>query len=73
MRRRHKAIVERVVTWTGQRKYVVDALSRKLVQRCTELGLYAPADEIALALDVGAYLGSLVTNHLYTGRFKRSV
>jgi hypothetical protein len=73
MRRRHKAIVERVVTWTGQRKYVVDELSRKLVQRCSELGLQAPADEVALALDVGAYLASLVTNHLYTGRFKRSV
>ncbi len=73
MRRRHKPIVERVVRWTGQRKYVVDELARKLLQRCTELGLHAPADEVALALDVGAYLASLVTNHLYTGRFKRSV
>lgn len=73
MRRRHKPIVERVVRWTGQRKYVVDALARKLARRCAELGLHAPADEVALALDVGAYVGSLVTNHLYTGRFKRSV
>ena len=32
-----------------------------------------PQDEVSLALDVGAYLASLVTNHLYTGRFKRSV
>ena len=73
MRRRHKPIVARVVRWTGQRKYVVDDLSRKLLQRCVELGLHAPADEVALALDVGAYMASLVTNHLYTGRFKRSV
>ena len=35
--------------------------------------LHAPSDEVALALDVGAYLGSLLTNHLHTGRFKRSV
>jgi hypothetical protein len=73
MRRRRKAIVTRVVHWTGQRKYVVDDLARKLVERCTELALHAPSDEVALALDVGAYLASLVTHHLYTGRFKRSV
>jgi hypothetical protein len=73
MRRRRKAIVERVVHWTGQRKYVVDELARKLIERCADLGLRAPADEVALALDVGAYLASLVTNHLHTGRYKRSV
>jgi hypothetical protein len=73
MRRRHKALVERIAHWTGQRKYVVDDLARKLVQRCMQLGLHAPADEATLALDLGAYVGSLVTNHLYTGRFKRSV
>jgi hypothetical protein len=73
MRRRRKAIVAGVDRWTGQRKYVVDDLARKLVTRCTELGLHAPIDEVALALDVGAYLGALLTNHLYTGRFKRSV
>jgi hypothetical protein len=73
MRRRRRAIVERVVRWTGQRKYVVDELARKLILRCKELDLHASQDEVALALDVGAYLASLVTNHLYTGRFKRSV
>jgi hypothetical protein len=73
LRRRRRPIVERVAHWTGQRKYVVDELARKLITRCTELGLHAPSDEVALALDVGAFVGSLVTNHLYTGRFKRSV
>jgi hypothetical protein len=73
MRRRRKSIVAGVVRWTGQRKYVVDDLAQKLVTRCAELGLHAPSDEVALALDVGAYLGALLTNHLYTGRFKRSV
>jgi hypothetical protein len=73
MRWKREAIVAAVVRWTGQRKYVVDELAGKLAQRCAELKLYAPQDEVALALDVGAYLASLVTNHLYTGRFKRSV
>jgi hypothetical protein len=73
MRRRQKAIVAGVVRWTGQRKYIANDLARKLVQRCAELALHASSDEVAQALEVGAYLGSLVTNHLYTGRFKRSV
>jgi len=73
MRRRRAAIVETAVRWTGQRKYVVDALSRRLIERCAKLGLHAPGDEMALAFDVAAYVSSLVTNHLHTGRFKRSV
>jgi len=73
MRWKRKAIVASVVRWTGQRKYVVDELAGKLVQRCSELDLYARVDEVSLALEVGAYLATLVTHHLYTGRFKRSV
>jgi hypothetical protein len=73
MRRRRKALVARVVRWTGQRKYVVDTLCGKLAERCASLDLHATGDEPTLALDVGAYVASLVTNHLHTGRFKRSV
>jgi hypothetical protein len=73
MRRRREAIVAGVVRWTGQRKYVVDGLARKLLERCSRLGLHAPGDEVAVALEVSAYVASLVTNHLHTGRFKRSV
>jgi hypothetical protein len=35
--------------------------------------MHAPSDEVSVALDVGAYLAALVSNHLHTGRFKRSV
>jgi hypothetical protein len=73
MRRRRKAIVASAVRWTGQRKYVVDTLSGKLAERCASLGLRAPTDEVALAIAVGAYVSSLVNNHLHTGRFKWSV
>ena len=73
MRRRREDLVGAVVRWTGQRKYVVDGLARKLLQRCTRLGLHARGDEVALALEVTAFVASLVANHLHTGRFKRSV
>jgi hypothetical protein len=73
MRRHRKAIVASVVHSTGERKYVVHNLTRKLIERCAALRLPAPDDQVALALEIGAYLAALVTNHLYTGRFKRSV
>ena len=73
MRQHKKAIVRALVQWTGQRKYTVDELTRKLTKRCERLRLSTPKDEASLLLDIGAFLAALVTNHLHTGRFKRSV
>jgi hypothetical protein len=73
MRRHRKVIVPSLVRFTGQHKYTVDQLVRKLTLRCESLQLTAPRNEARLALDLSAYLAALVTNHLHTGRFKRSV
>jgi hypothetical protein len=73
MRRHRKVIVPSLVRFTGQHKYTVDQLVRKLMLRCESLQLGAPRNEARLALDLSAYLAALVTNHLHTGRFKRSV
>lgn len=62
-----------VVRWTGQHKYVVDMLVRRLITRTGELKLAAPRDQAALLMNLAAYLAALVTNHLHTGRFKRLV
>ena len=59
--------------WTGQRKYAVNMLVRQFIERCEWLELAAQRDESGLFIDLGSYLAALVTNHLYTGRFKRSV
>ncbi|HJZ84156.1 MAG TPA: hypothetical protein VKN99_03255, partial [Polyangia bacterium] len=72
MRKSRKAIVESIVRWTGQRKYTVDTLVRKLILRAHELALPAPRDPARSSLELSAYLATLVTNHLHTGRFKRS-
>jgi hypothetical protein len=48
-------------------------LVRKFTLRCRELKLTAPRDPVTLHMELAAYLSALVTNHLYTGRFKRSV
>jgi hypothetical protein len=73
MRRHRRDLIESLVQWTGQRKYTVTMLVRKLMLRCRELKLTAPKDGVRLHFELASYLAALVTNHLYTGRFKRSV
>ena len=73
LRRNQKALIESIVRWTGQRKYAVNMLVRQFIERCEWLELAAQRDESGLFIDLGSYLAALVTNHLYTGRFKRSV
>ena len=73
MRKHRAALIGSIVQWTGQRKYTVSMLVRRLIQRCKELKLTAPRDPARLQFELAAYLATLVTNHLYTGRFKRSV
>jgi hypothetical protein len=73
MRRHRAALIAAIVQWTGQRKYTVDMLVRKLTLRCQALKLPSPRDPVTLHMELAAYLSALVTNHLYTGKFKRSV
>jgi hypothetical protein len=73
MRRNQRALIASLVQWTGQRKYTVSMLVRRLMARCSELKLTAPKDSPRLDFELASYLATLVTNHLYTGRFKRSV
>jgi hypothetical protein len=75
MRRSRAALVASIVRWTGQHKYTVDMLVRKLIQRCQKLDLTTPppSDRARLWFELAAYLAAMVTNHLHTGRFKRSV
>jgi hypothetical protein len=73
MRRHRAALITSIVQWTGQRKYTVSMLVRKLILRCRALKLTTPKDSVLLHFELASYLASLVTNHLYTGRFKRSV
>jgi hypothetical protein len=73
MRKNRAALIRSIVQWTGQRKYTVSMLVRKLIRRCHDLNLTAPRDSVRLHFELAAYLAALVTNHLHTGRFKRSV
>jgi putative zinc-binding metallo-peptidase len=73
LRKARKTIVPSIVRWTGEHKYTVDQLVRRLMLRCERLELMAPQNQARLLMDVSAYVAALVTNHLHTGRFKRFV
>ncbi len=73
MRRNQKMIVESVSHWTGERKFPIQTLVRKLQERCETLDLRLGGDAARTGLDVAAYLATLVTHYLFTGKFKRTV
>lgn len=73
MRKIRKPLITSIVRWTGQRKYTVDMLVRKLTERCRQLQLVAPRDQARMSFELASYLAAMVTNHLHTGRFKRRV
>jgi hypothetical protein len=73
MRRYRRAITTAIVNWTGEPKYTVDRLTARLIARRAELELGRARDEAALLIDIGSYLSAMVSNYLYTGRFKKKV
>lgn len=73
MARNRKLIIESVSEWSGEKKFTVDALVKKLLARCNELDLKIGNTEEKTAMNVAAYLATLVTNYLFTGKFKRNV
>ncbi len=73
MKRHRKEIVESVAYWTGERKFTISSLVRKLITRCESLNLRVGKAEAETNLEVAAYLATLVTHYLFTGKFKRSV
>ena len=73
LRRRRDPIVTAVVGFTGAHKYTVDELLRRLIARCEALALVVKRDEARTLLELGAYLSAMVTTHLHTGRYKRTV
>jgi hypothetical protein len=72
LRRHRRAIMDSVCRWTNEKKYRVNKLLNRLIDRCDELGLHAKEQDLALNLQVSAYVTTLVMNHLFTGKFKRS-
>jgi hypothetical protein len=71
--RQHRALLlDAVCNWSNGRKYRVNELLSGLIARCRELDLYVQPDGPKLLLEVAAFITTLVMNHLFTGKFKRT-
>ncbi len=72
LRRHRHQLTNAVCQWTNENRYRVDQLLVRLIERCDALGLRIKAYDPKQNLHVAAYITTLVMNHLFTGKFKRS-
>jgi len=72
LRQRRRQLMDSVCQWTNEKKYRVNKLLTRLIDRCDQLDLYIRADDAQQNLLVSAYVATLVMNHLFTGKFKRT-
>ena len=72
LRQRRRELMDSVCQWTNEKKYRVNKLLARLIDRCDQLDLYIKADDAQQNLRVSAYITTLVMNHLFTGKFKRT-
>jgi hypothetical protein len=72
LRQRRKQLMDAVCEWTNEKRYRVNKLLARLIDRCDQLDVYIAADDPRQNLQVSAYITTLVMNYLFTGKFKRS-
>lgn len=71
--RRHRRDLENAVCkWSNENKYRVNKLLARLIDRCDQLGLKIKAYDPKQNFQVASYITTLMMNHLFTGRFKRT-
>jgi hypothetical protein len=72
LRQRKKQLMDSVCQWTNEKKFSINRLLTRLIERCDELELHIKADDAQQNLQISAYITTLVMNHLFTGKFKRT-
>lgn len=72
LRRNRKLIVKKVSLWTKEKKFTINNLMKKLIDRSEKLSLKVSKGEAEMGIEVCAYLTSMVSNYRLTGRLKRS-
>ncbi len=72
LRLRRRRLLNAVCLWTNEKKYRVNELLTRLIDRCDHLGLYVQNDDPQQDFRVSAFITTLVMNYLFTGKFKRT-
>src|SRR6266513_4230840 len=72
LRLRRRRLMNSVCQWTNERKFSVNKLLARLIERCDQLELHVHNDDPQQDFRVAAFITTLVMNYLFTGKFKRT-
>jgi hypothetical protein len=72
LRQRRRRLMNSVCQWTNEKKFRVNKLLTRLIDRCDQLELHAHNDDPQQDFRVSAFITTLVMNYLFTGKFKRT-
>jgi hypothetical protein len=72
LRRRRRRLLNSVCQWTNERKFRVNKLLSRLIDRCDQLDLLVLNDDPAQDFRITSFITTLVMNYLFTGKFKRT-
>jgi len=61
-----------VSQWTNEKKFRINELLNRLIDRSDELDLRVQNDDPQQDFRVASYITTLVMNYLFTGKFKRT-
>ena len=66
-----KDLLNNVSAWTGEKKYIIDALLETIMDRCRERKLAVAEPEEVAVLKIATYVTTLIMNYIHTGRFAK--
>src|SRR5438093_1292531 len=72
LRRTRRRLLNSVCQWTNEKKFRVNKLLARLIDRCDELELHVLNDDPQQDFRVSSFITTLVMNYLFTGKFKRT-
>ena len=72
LRQRRRRLMNSVAQFTNEKKFRVNKLLARLIDRSDELGLRVQNDDPQQDFRVASYITTLVMNYLFTGKFKRT-
>jgi hypothetical protein len=72
LRLRRRRLMNSVSEWTNERKFSVNRLLARLIERCDQLELHVLNDDPQQDFRVTSFITTLVMNYLFTGKFKRT-
>jgi hypothetical protein len=72
LRRRRRRLLNSVCQWTNEKKFRVNKLLSRLIDRCDQLDLCVLNDDPQQDFRVTSFITTLVMNYLFTGKFKRT-